>query len=237
MRTAAGRPKGSRLREVLVSRPTENETRPEYAQGWQYYSRRRPRREDVRQSLARIKASHIPTKGARPRTGGVPPYCRAMRWAVAVVFCLLIAQAAGGAGPVRGAAAWTAYGHDAQLTNDVPSRVLTPKTAPRLRRVWSRGLDGAIVASPLVAPAGLAGAIVVVATEGGSVVALAASTGKELWRRSLGTVAAAKCGTYGISSTGVIDLARGRVYVMGRAASCTRCRSPAARRLRAGRCA
>jgi N-dimethylarginine dimethylaminohydrolase len=26
-----------RLREVLVSRPTENETRPEYAQEWQYY--------------------------------------------------------------------------------------------------------------------------------------------------------------------------------------------------------
>jgi N-dimethylarginine dimethylaminohydrolase len=25
------------LREVLVSRPTENETRPEYAQEWQYY--------------------------------------------------------------------------------------------------------------------------------------------------------------------------------------------------------
>jgi outer membrane protein assembly factor BamB len=47
------------------------------------------------------------------------------------------------------------------------------------------------------------------------VVALAASTGKELWRRSLGTVAAAKCGTYGISSTGAIDLARGRVYVIG----------------------
>ena len=25
------------LREVLVSRPTENETRPEYAREWQYY--------------------------------------------------------------------------------------------------------------------------------------------------------------------------------------------------------
>src|SRR5205085_2452351 len=36
-----GRPWGSegigRLREVLVSRPTENEVRPEYAEEWQYY--------------------------------------------------------------------------------------------------------------------------------------------------------------------------------------------------------
>ena len=137
-----------------------------------------------------------------------------MRCGLVVVFSLLVAQAAAGAEPVREAAAWTAYGHDAQLTNFVPSGVLTPKTAPRLRRVWSRRLDGAIVASPLVA-LGRPSATVVVATEGGSVVALAASTGKELWRRALGTVKAAKCGTYGISSTDVIDLARGRVYVIG----------------------
>jgi PQQ-like domain len=129
------------------------------------------------------------------------------------VFSLLVAQVAAGAAPVREGAAWTAYGHDAQLANFVPSRVLTPKTAPRLRRVWSRRLDGWIVASPLVAPG--PPATVVVATEGSSVVALAASTGKVLWRRSLGTVAAAKCGTWGISSTGTIDLARGRVYVIG----------------------
>jgi outer membrane protein assembly factor BamB len=136
-----------------------------------------------------------------------------VRCAFLVGLCLLVVQAAGAAGPVREAAAWTAYGHDAQLTNFIPSRVLSPKTAPRLRRVWSRRLDGWIVASPLVAPG--SPATIVVATEGGSVVALAASTGKELWRRALGTVAAAKCGAYGISSTGAIDLARGRVYVIG----------------------
>jgi len=135
-----------------------------------------------------------------------------MRCALGVVACLLVAQAASSAAPFLEAAAWTAYGHDPQLTNFVPSRALTSKTA-RLRRVWSRRLDGGIVASPLVAPGRPAS--VVVATEGGSVVALAASTGKELWRRSLGTVAAAKCGSFGISSTGAIDLARGRVYVIG----------------------
>jgi outer membrane protein assembly factor BamB len=136
-----------------------------------------------------------------------------VRSAFAIVLCLLVAEVAAGAGRGGEAGAWTAYGHDAQLTNFVSSRVLTPKTAPRLRRVWSRRLDGSIVASPLVAPG--SPATVVVATEGGSVVALAASTGKQLWRRSLGTVAAAKCGTFGISSTGAIDLARGRVYVIG----------------------
>jgi PQQ-like domain len=133
---------------------------------------------------------------------------------IVVVCCVLLAEVAAGAESVREPATWAAYGHDAQLTNYVPSRVLTPKTAARLRRVWSRRLDGAIVASPLVARAG-AGAIIVVATEGGSVAALSVSTGKKLWRRALGRVAAAKCGTYGISSTGVIDVARGRVYVIG----------------------
>jgi outer membrane protein assembly factor BamB len=136
-----------------------------------------------------------------------------VRSAFAIVLCLLFVELAAGARRVGEDGAWTAYGHDAQLTNFVPSQALTPETAPRLRRVWSRRLDGAIVASPLVAPG--PGATVVVVTEGGSVVALSASTGKELWRRSLGTVATAKCGTYGISSTGAIDLARGRVYVVG----------------------
>src|SRR2546421_2046108 len=106
-------------------------------------------------------------------------------------------RAGRGAAPVREAAPWTAYGDDAQLTNFVRSRVLTPKTAPRLRRVWSRRLDGGIVASPLIAP-GRPSATVVVATEGGAVVALAASTGKELWRHALRTVAAAKGGMRGM---------------------------------------
>jgi hypothetical protein len=35
---ARGVPRASgTLREVLVSRPTENEIRPEYAEEWQYY--------------------------------------------------------------------------------------------------------------------------------------------------------------------------------------------------------
>jgi hypothetical protein len=77
-----------------------------------------------------------------------------VRCAFAAFGFLLVAQVAGGAASLREAASWTAYGHDAQLTNFVPSRVLTPKTAPRQRRVWSRRLDGALVASPLVARAG-----------------------------------------------------------------------------------
>ena len=134
-----------------------------------------------------------------------------MRRGPALAFCLLVAAAVAGAAPAAENAAWTAYGGDAQLTNFVASRTLTPASAPRLRRVWSRRLDGGIVASPLVAP----GATVLVATEGGSLVALSARTGAQLWRRSLGTVAAAQCGTWGISSTGAIDVARRRVYVIG----------------------
>lgn len=137
-----------------------------------------------------------------------------MRWAAVFVVCLLVAAV--DSFPVAAEnGAWTAYGHDAQLTNFVPSKALTPKTAPRLGRVWSRRLDGGVVASPLVVPTGRAGAAVLVATEGGSVVALSAATGAQLWRRSLGTVETDRCGRWGISSTGAVDVARRRVYVIG----------------------
>jgi PQQ-like domain len=129
----------------------------------------------------------------------------------ALASCLLVAVAVAGAAPAAENAAWTAYGGDAQLTNFVASRTLTSASAPRLRRVWSRRLDGGIVASPLVAPGGA----ILVATEGGSLVALSAATGAQLWRRSLGTVEAAQCGTWGISSTGAVDVARRRVYAIG----------------------
>jgi outer membrane protein assembly factor BamB len=45
------------------------------------------------------------------------------------------------------------------------------------------------------------------------VYALAASTGHIVWQRELGTVATLECGTWGITSTGAIDLERQTLYV------------------------
>ncbi len=123
------------------------------------------------------------------------------------------------AAPATAARAWLAYGHDAQLTNFVRLPGLTPSTAPRIKEAWRTTLDGAIVASPLFVSGGMGGlpasrSTVFVSTEGGSVYALAPGTGAVRWKRSLGTMLSAGCGTFGISSTGAIDLKRRVLYTI-----------------------
>jgi hypothetical protein len=54
--------------------------------------------------------------------------------------------------------------------------------------------------------------VLYVTTEAGSVYALAARSGSLLWHRTFATTATDACGTYGFSSTGAIDLARGVLY-------------------------
>ena len=103
---------------------------------------------------------------------------------------------------------WLAYGRDAQLTNGASQPSINAKTAASLHSLWHADLDGPIVASPLASSG-----IVYAATEAGSVVALHADTGSTLWKDSFGSVATAACGSWGISSTGAIDTARGLLYV------------------------
>lgn len=111
---------------------------------------------------------------------------------------------------------WTSFGHDNQLTDDVEDPALGSVSVPRLAPVWTRRLDGAVVASPLAAPVGAHGRLLVfVATEGGSVYALDEGTGAVVWQASFGTVATTSCGTYGFSSTGAVDTTRGLLYVAG----------------------
>ncbi len=110
--------------------------------------------------------------------------------------------------PSAAATDWLAYGRDAQLTNQSPQPALTPDAARGLHRLWSTKLDGAVIASPLYAKGTL-----FAATENGSVYALNPSDGSVLWQTALGKVKAADCGSWGISSTGAIDLQRGLLYV------------------------
>ena len=120
-----------------------------------------------------------------------------------------------GSAPTVSAGDWTRYGRDAQVTNDVPLATaqtlgLTAANAASLQQRWRADLDGRIVASPLYVDGKI-----YVATEGGSMYALSAADGSILWHRSFPTYTpdAPDCGSYGISSTGVIDTTRNVVYV------------------------
>ena len=124
---------------------------------------------------------------------------------------------------VHGAAAadWTRFGGDNQVTNDVPAETaaafeVDAAHAADLTQRWRVDLDGPVVAQPLFLD-GIEGypSTVLVATEGGSVYALRASDGTTIWHRTFPTFTldTADCGTYGISSTGVLDRARGLLYV------------------------
>src|SRR5262245_39011224 len=121
--------------------------------------------------------------------------------------------------PPPAAQTWLSYGHDAQLTNYVKPG-LTTAAGRRLRQVWAKKLDGGIIASPLYvsgsnAVSSLKTDTLIVATEAGSVYALRPGSGSVVWRRKLGVVTTPNCNnTWGISSTGAVDLKRGVVYVI-----------------------
>jgi outer membrane protein assembly factor BamB len=112
---------------------------------------------------------------------------------------------------------WTSYGHDAQLSNAVVSPTLRASTVPDLAEQWRTELDGAVIASPLYAEPAIGGrrsGVVYTATWSGSIYALAAADGSVLWQRTTGTTET--CGiTFGVSSTGAIDRARGLLYAIG----------------------
>jgi hypothetical protein len=132
--------------------------------------------------------------------------------AAALLLALVVAGSPGSvrSGTAAGPTQWLSYGHDAQLTNFVRMPSLTTSAARKLAVKWQKSLDGPIVASPLYAKGTL-----YVATEAGSVYALRPGDGAVRWKRSLGAVETEACGTWGISSTGAIDLQHGWLYVIG----------------------
>lgn len=123
---------------------------------------------------------------------------------------------AGGAGarPLADAS-WTSYGHDQQATAFTDAGTFTAKVTG-FELAWKTPLSGAVVASPLAARTAASGLVVYAATEAGYVYAIDGDSGRVLWKQTVGTVEAnSGCGTYGVSSTGVVDTARGVLYVAG----------------------
>lgn len=147
----------------------------------------------------------------------------ALAAAVAAAGLALAAPAAAGAPPSSrphpsrahatsggGQGAWTTYGGSPTRT----SRAGGPSLRHLRRRWLAKGLGGSVYGEPLVWHDE-----VLVATESDAVVALGASNGKVLWRRSLGRPVPAgdlPCGdispAVGITSTMVLDAARHEVY-------------------------
>jgi outer membrane protein assembly factor BamB len=119
---------------------------------------------------------------------------------------------------------WPRYGGGDLVTNNVPTADaagLSTATVSDLVTRWSANVGGRFVASPLYAEDVPFGArredAIFVATNAGTVAALRASDGSVLWKRQVsGTSLIPACGiTYGISSTPVLDRARGRLYAIG----------------------
>jgi outer membrane protein assembly factor BamB len=134
----------------------------------------------------------------------------AARTATALLALLLVAGGARAAMPRANDGAWLSYGHDGRLDNAVISPTLRTSTVSHLRERWRAQLDGTVVASPL-----FAGGVLYVATQAGSVYALAAADGHVLWQQTTGTTLACGGFPFGISSTGAIDGKRGLLYEIG----------------------
>ncbi|HEX6777708.1 MAG TPA: PQQ-binding-like beta-propeller repeat protein, partial [Ktedonobacterales bacterium] len=115
-----------------------------------------------------------------------------------------------GAG-LPGGSDWTMYHRDAQRTG---YSAATPDPQ-RLTKTWSKNLDGAVYAEPLVV-----GNRVIVATEGDSLYALDPATGNVLWRSNVGSpvpLSSLPCGDIGplgITGTPVYDPASGLVFAV-----------------------
>ncbi len=104
--------------------------------------------------------------------------------------------------------AWLSFGNDDQSTKGVVSSTITAATVANLHARWTVKLAGQVVAQPLYYQG-----LVYVASEGGDFEAVNASTGAVVWKKTSSVVKTASCGSWGISSTPVIDIGRHRIYV------------------------
>jgi outer membrane protein assembly factor BamB len=124
-----------------------------------------------------------------------------------LIAVLSLAPPAVAAVPTYDPMSWTSWGYDNQLGNAIQTKTLTQEAASRLELSWSLQLDGPVFAQPLAATLKRQ-LLIFAATEAGTVYAVSAATGQIVWQRRLGTVETLECGSWGITSTGAIDLER-----------------------------
>ena len=130
-----------------------------------------------------------------------------------VVLGLALLPSLTGAVPSAAPADWTVYHANPAGTGVAPGSA----SLAALHRRWSSPvLDGELYGEPLVA-----GNLVVVATEADVVYGLSRETGRALWSTKLGAPVPSNtlpCGditpTVGVTSTPVIDIARGELFVV-----------------------
>jgi outer membrane protein assembly factor BamB len=127
---------------------------------------------------------------------------------------------------------WTTFGHDAQRTGWAFEETdLTPETVPKLELKWKARVDNQfyslsaltapVVATGVTTVKGIRG-VVYVAGISGTVFALDAKTGEEIWNHPFKTAALPGKGRYqgtflcpnGITATPVIDRSTGILYVI-----------------------
>jgi outer membrane protein assembly factor BamB len=115
------------------------------------------------------------------------------------------------ASPSPAAAAWPTYHGDNQRSGYSTAAALKPP----LHRAWSKRLDGAVYAQPLVV-----GGLLIVATEHNTVYALRPTGGRIVWRRHPSTPvpqSALPCGNIdptGITGTPAYDRSTGSIFVV-----------------------
>jgi outer membrane protein assembly factor BamB len=120
---------------------------------------------------------------------------------------------------------WATWGNSSARTGRATASQIRAGNAPKLVKAWSRTLDGYVDAQPLYAhavaiPGGPPQDVYIAATESGSVYAIAATTGRVLWRATLGATLTG-CPqipnkTYGVTGAPTYDAARHAVYVASR---------------------
>ncbi len=132
---------------------------------------------------------------------------------------IVLARGDGRSSAASTEAAWLAYGRTPDAAN-VAASSITVAQAKRFKLAWKSNLGGGMDAQPLFVPAGSVPGVhrdlVIAATTTNVVYALAASTGRPVWKRSLGAAVTNICGgSGGIESTPVVDPATGLLYVVG----------------------
>jgi outer membrane protein assembly factor BamB len=129
----------------------------------------------------------------------------------------LLLAAAGGMSRAQ-AIDWTTYAFDNQRTGYNPAETtLGTKNVGGLKLGWSTDVGGPITTQPLVATGVVTASgkkdLVYVGTQDGDAVALDRTTGKVVWRTTLGAVTLPCGNVFGVTGTPVLKRARHALYV------------------------